>query len=515
MTDLGDFELAVVGGGVNGAGIARDAAGRGLSVLLVEKDDFAQGASSRSSKLVHGGLRYLEHYEFRLVRESLIEREVLLRAAPHVVRPMRFVLPHSPRQRPAWLVRLGLFLYDHLGGRELLPPSRSLDLGRAPEGAPLRHECSRGFVYSDCWVDDARLVILNVLDASRLGARTLARTALVSARRDGGLWSLGLRSGSSESNARARALINASGPWVETVSGAAGASSRKRVRLVKGSHLVTRKFWEGEQAYLLQNVDRRVVFVSPYEEDFALIGTTDVPFAGAPEDAAIQEAEVDYLLGVVGRYFSSQPARSDILRSVSGVRPLFDDGTDDASAVTRDYAFDLDAPPGVAPLLTILGGKITTYRRLAEQALDRLRRFFPAMRPAWTNGAALPGGALEGLDCSGFLRGLETRFPWLPAPIASDYARRYGTRADDLLLGARALKDLGRHFGERLYEREARFLASQEFAVAAEDVLERRTKHTLRLTPAERRAFEAWFDGQGRTENGTLFSPGPFRLTGK
>ena len=514
MTDLGDFDLAVVGGGVNGAGIARDAAGRGLSVLLVEKDDFAQGTSSRSSKLVHGGLRYLEHYKFRLVREALIEREVLFRAAPHIVRPMRFVLPHSPEQRPAWLIRLGLLLYDHLGGRELLPPSRSLDLRRAPEGSPLRHEFSRGFVYSDCWVDDARLVILNVLDASRLGARTLTRTALVGARRDDGLWDLAFRGGG-ENRARARALINASGPWVETVLGAAGASSTKRVRLVKGSHLITRKFWEGEQAYLLQNVDRRVVFVSPYEDDFALIGTTDVPFAGAPEDAAIDEAEIDDLIGVVGRYFSRAPARSDILYSVSGVRPLFDDGTDDASAVTRDYALDLDASHGAAPLLTIFGGKITTYRCLAEQTLDRLRRFFPVMKPAWTNGAALPGGAPEGLDSSGFVRALETRFPWLPAPIASDYARRYGTRADELLLGATTLDDLGRCFGGRFYEREARFLASQEFAVTAEDVLERRTKHYLRLTPAERRAFEAWFDGEWRAANRTLFPLGPSRLTGQ
>jgi glycerol-3-phosphate dehydrogenase len=500
MTDLGDFDLAVVGGGVNGAGIARDAAGRGLSVLLVEKDDFAQGTSSRSSKLVHGGLRYLEHYEFRLVREALIEREVLLRAAPHIVRPIRFVLPHSPEQRPAWLIRLGLLLYDHLGGRALLPPSRAIDLRRAPEGAPLRREFSRGFVYSDCRVDDARLVILNVLDASRLAARTLARTALVGARREQGVWSLVLRSGGLEINARTRALVNASGPWVETVLRAACVSSTKRVRLVKGSHLITRKFWEGEQAYLLQNIDGRVIFVSPYEEDFAIIGTTDVPFGGAPEDAAIEEAEIDELIGVVGRYFTSPPARSDILHTVSGVRPLFDDGTDNASAVTRDYAFDLDASQGAAPLLTIFGGKITTYRRLAEQALDRLQQFFPAMKPAWTNGAALPGGALEGPDCSSFLRALETRCPWLPAPIALDYARRYGTRADDLLLGAATLDDLGRRFADRLYEREARFLASEEFAVTAQDVLERRTKHYLRLSPGERRAFEAWFDGERRTE---------------
>ncbi len=496
MTDLGDFDLAVVGGGVNGAGIARDAAGRGLSVLLVEKDDFGQGTSSRSSKLVHGGLRYLEYYEFRLVRSALIEREVLMRAAPHIVRPMRFVLPHSPEQRPAWLIRLGLLVYDHLGGRELLPPSGALDLKRAPEGAPLRDEFARGFVYSDCRVDDARLVILNVLDASTLGARALSRAALTGARRDGGAWSLALRSGGGESAARARALVNASGPWIETVLRAAGANSTKHVRLVKGSHLVTRKFWEGEQAYLLQNVDKRVVFVSPYEGAFALIGTTDVPFSGSPEDVAIEEAEIDYLLRAVSRYFSGGPTRSDVLHTVSGVRPLLDDGQDNASAVTRDYAFDLDAPDGGAPMLTIFGGKITTYRRLAEQALDRLQQFFPSMKPAWTSGAALPGGALEGLDFPGFVHALERRRPWLPAPVALDYARRYGTRAEQLLNGATALEHLGRRFGERLYEREARFLASQEFAIRAEDVLERRTKHALRLSPDERRAFVEWFDGE-------------------
>jgi D-erythritol 1-phosphate dehydrogenase len=498
MTDLGDFDLAVIGGGVNGAGIARDAAGRGLSVLLVEKDDFAEGTSSRSSKLVHGGLRYLEYYEFRLVRESLVEREVLLRAAPHIVRPMRFVLPHSPEQRPAWLIRLGLFLYDHLGGRELLPSSGALDLARAPEGEPLRQAFSRGFAYSDCWVDDARLVVLNVLDASRLGARVLSRTELISARRDGGDWSLSLRSGALESRARARGLVNAAGPWVENVERATGANSAKRVRLVKGSHLVTAKFWRGEQAYLLQSPDKRVVFVSPYEEDFALIGTTDVAFAGSPEDAAIQDSEVDELLGLVNRYFRGGPTRDDILHCFSGVRPLFDDGADNASAITRDYVFDLDAPAGAAPLLAIFGGKITTYRRLAEQALERLQPFFPAMARPWTKGSTLPGGALGGLGFSGFLSALTSRNPWLPAEIALGYARRYGSRAEDLLQDAKSLEDLGRHFGGGLYEREALFLAAEEFAVSAEDVLERRTKHHLRLTPAQRSAFETWFGAKNR-----------------
>jgi glycerol-3-phosphate dehydrogenase len=496
-TDLGEFDLAVVGGGVNGAGIARDAAGRGLSVLLVEKDDFAQGTSSRSSKLVHGGLRYLEYYEFRLVREALIEREALLRAAPHIVRPMRFVLPHSPEQRPPWLIRLGLFLYDHLGGRELLPASRTIDLSQAPEGAPLREAFSRGFVYWDCRVDDARLVILNVIDAIRLGATALSRTALVGAHRDRSVWRLALRGGGVERSARARALVDAAGPWVESVMRAAGSNSAKGVRLVKGSHLVTRKFWEGDEAYILQNADGRVVFVSPYEDDFALIGTTDIPFSGPPEDAAIEEREIDDLIGVVGRYFADGPGRGDILHTVSGVRPLFDDGAMNASAVTRDYVFDLEAPDGEAPFLTIFGGKITTYRRLAEQALVHLAPFFPAMKPAWTKGAPLPGGTLDGLGFQGFLGALQTRHPWLPAPLALDYARRYGSRAEDLLEGAASLADLGRRFGDRLTEREAKFLVSEEFAVTAEDILERRTKHCLRLAADERTAFEAWFEGRG------------------
>ena len=396
MTDLGDFDLIIVGGGVNGAGIARDAAGRGLSTLLVEKDDLAQGTSSRSGKLVHGGLRYLEYYEFRLVREALIEREVLLKAAPHIIWPMRFVLPHSSEQRPAWLIRTGLFLYDHLGGRKLLPPTRTIDLRKEPEGVPLRKDFVRAFEYSDCWVDDARLVVLNALEASRRGARVLTRTALASARRSGEKWNVRLRSEvGKESSALGRALVNAAGPWVEDVLHAAGANSVNRVRLVKGSHIITRKFWKGEQAYLLQNADKRVIFVNPYENDLALIGTTDVPFSGRAEDVAIDAEEIDYLLGVTNRYFLKGPTRADVISAFSGVRPLFDDETDNASAVTRDYVFDLDAAARAAPLLSIFGGKITTYRRLAEQALARLAPFLASMKPAWTETAPLPGGDID------------------------------------------------------------------------------------------------------------------------
>ena len=492
MTDLGSFDLVIVGGGVNGAGIARDAQGRGLSTLLVEKDDLAQGTSSRSGKLVHGGLRYLEYYEFRLVRVALIEREVLLAAAPHIIWPMRFVLPHSPEQRPAWVIRTGLFLYDHLGGRKVLPPTRSIDLRRDPEGAPIRKAYSRGFEYSDCWVDDARLVVLNALDANARGGRVMTRTPLVSARRDSGGWAVALGGGA---KARARALVNAGGPWVGDVLSAAGANSSKNVRLVKGSHIVTRKFWPGEQAYLLQNADKRVIFVNPYAGDLALIGTTDIPFSGRAEDVAIDEDEIGYLLGVLDRYFVDAPKRGDVLHSFSGVRPLFDDAADSASAVTRDYVFDLDAPSGAAPLLSIFGGKITTYRRLAEQALDKLKPFLPHMTGAWTDKAPLPGGDLGEPTFDAFVAALRRRRPWLPEALALGYARRYGSRVEAMLSDAASVADLGRSFGGGLFECEARFLGEREWARTAEDVLERRTKAYLHMSAAERAAFEAWFAG--------------------
>jgi len=492
------FDLVVVGGGVNGAGIARDAAGRGLKILLCERDDLAQGTSSRSGKLVHGGLRYLEYYEFRLVREALIEREVLLRAAPHIVWPMRFVLPHVPAMRPAWLVRLGLFLYDHLGGRRLLPGTRALDLRRAPEGRPLKPEYRKGFEYSDCWVDDARLVVLNALDAQAKGAEILTRTALVGARRNGRLWEVELedRRDGSRRRVAARGLVNAAGPWVEQVlSRAVGLNSSRRVRLVKGSHLVMRKFWDGNQAYLLQNTDKRVIFVNPYEGDLALIGTTDIPVEGEPEQAAIEPAETDYLLGVLARYFSDPPGRADIVHSFSGVRPLYDDSAENPSAVTRDYVFDVE--PKVpdaerAPLLSVFGGKITTYRKLAEHALDKLAPFFPGLGPAWTAAAAMPGGDLPDADFERWLGGFQAAHPWLPEPLARHYGRLYGSRAEALLGGAASLADLGRPFGSLLYEREAVFLIDHEWALTAADILERRTKHGLHLSPAEVDAFAAW-----------------------
>jgi D-erythritol 1-phosphate dehydrogenase len=495
----GIYDLFIIGGGVNGAGIARDAAGRGLSVILCEKDDLAQGTSSRSGKLVHGGLRYLEYYEFRLVREALIEREVLLASAPHIIWPMRFVLPHNPADRPAWLVRLGLFLYDNLGGRKRLPGTRTLNLRTAPEGAPLKNEYGKAFEYSDCWVDDARLVLLNALDAARRGAEIHTRTACSSVRRDGDLWTVEMTdtvSGAGKT-IRARCVVNTAGPWVnDIIRRVAGMNSSRSVRLVKGSHIIVPKFWEGRQAYLVQNPDKRVIFINPYENDLALIGTTDIPYEGRPEDVAADSNEIDYLLKSVNRYFKQQLVPGDIVHSFSGVRPLYDDSAENPSAVTRDYIFEVDAENGKAPLLSVFGGKITTFRKLSEHALDRLKPFFPDMRPGWTARSYLPGGDMPDADFEQFLGDIRIRYPWLPFDLAKHYARLYGTRMHELLGSAQAVADLGIAFSHLLYEREVQFLRASEWALRPEDVLERRTKHGLHMTLEQREAFSTWWTGQ-------------------
>ena len=491
-------DLFVIGGGVNGVGIARDAAGRGLSVVLCEKDDLAEGTSSRSGKLVHGGLRYLEYYEFRLVREALIEREVLMNAAPHIIWPMRFVLPHSPEDRPAWLVRLGLFLYDHLGGRKKLPGTRTLDLRRDPEGAPILDQFTRGFEYSDCWVDDARLVVLCALDAAERGAEVLTRTRCVSARRDREAWTIQTRdawTGETRTH-RARCLVNAAGPWVtDVITNVAGGNSARKVRLVKGSHIVVPKFWEGRHAYLVQNDDKRVIFINPYEGDKALIGTTDTPHEGPAEDAAPDEGEIDYLIRAVNRYFKPKLQRGDVLEAFAGVRPLFDDGKGNPSAVTRDYVFDLDERGG-APLLNVFGGKITTFRELAERGMHRLARFFPAMGPDWTEGAPLPGGEIENADYETFAETLRADYPWMPRELRRHYGRLYGARVRDVVGNAASLDGLGRHFGGTLYEAEVRYLVAREWAMTAEDVVWRRSKHRLHMGAGERAAFAEWFDAE-------------------
>ncbi|MFO0992867.1 MAG: glycerol-3-phosphate dehydrogenase [Hyphomicrobiales bacterium] len=490
MKDLGQVDLIVIGGGINGAGIARDAAGRGLSVVLCEKGDLAEGTSSRSGKLIHGGLRYLEYYEFRLVREALIEREVLLRAAPHIVWPMRFVLPHSPEQRPAWLVRLGLFLYDHLGGRRQLPGCRRINLRTAPEGRPLKDDFKLAFEYSDCWVDDARLVVLNALDAQKRGARIMVRTAATSARRADGFWQVEFRASNGESfKACARALVNAAGPWVENViSGVVGSNSARRVRLVKGSHIIVKKFWEGPQAYLLQNHDKRVIFVNPYEGDMALIGTTDIPYEGRAEDVAVVESEIEYLLSAVNRYTRNRLTRDDVVSSFSGVRPLYDDNAANPSAVTRDYVFDVEGTP---PVLSVFGGKITTYRKLAEHALQKLKSHLPHMNGDWTATAALPGGDMPDSDFQAFLTEFRNRHAWLPVELALHYARLYGTLGENVLNGARSIADLGTPFGSNCYAAEIEYLRRTEWAQTAEDILFRRTKYGLHMSQSQKDAVAA------------------------
>ena len=489
-------DLLVVGGGVNGCGIARDAAGRGLSVLLCEQGDLAGATSQASSKLVHGGLRYLERGEFRLVRESLAEREVLLASAPHIIRPLRFVLPHHPGLRPAWMLRLGLLLYDHLGRRRRLPASRSVALRRDPAGNPLQPRYVRGFEYSDCWVDDARLTALLAVDAAERGASVLTRTRLEKAVREDGGWRATLISGDGDggeggrsTTVRARAVVNAAGPWVAEALARCGLGApRIAVRLVKGSHVVTPRLYEGAQAYTLQSSDGRVVFTLPYEGGFTLIGTTEAPYAGDPAQATASAEETEYLLGVVGDYFERRPAPSDVVWSYAGVRPLHDDGRASASAVTRDYVFDLDAGPARAPILSVYGGKITTFRRLAEHALSDLGKAMPVPGRPWTARAPLPGGDIPGGEVEAFAAARQAERPWMDARMMRRLCRAYGTRVEAVLHGAKGPGDLGEDLGAGLSERELDYLRAKEWARTAEDVLWRRSKLGLHMTPAQREA---------------------------
>ncbi len=490
-------DLLVVGGGVNGAGIAADAAGRGLDVVLAEQDDLAGATSSASSKLVHGGLRYLEHYEFRLVREALSEREVLLAKAPHIIRPLKFVLPHLPGMRPAWMLRLGLFLYDHLGRRTRLGNSSGIDLRRDPAGEPLAASLTRGFTYYDCWVDDARLVVLNAMQAAGKGARVLTRHRLLEARRYGGGWQARLldRRGGREVTVAARALVNATGPWVEaTLDGALGTPGRRKVRLVKGSHIVVSRLYSGDHAYILQHGDGRVVFVLPYEQVFSLIGTTDLGFDGDPAAAAITADETAYLTAAVGDYFKTRIGPEDVVWSYAGVRPLHDDEAENPSAVTRDYVLELDtdSADGAAPLLSIYGGKITTYRRLAEQAVDHLERFFPGIGPPWTEAAVLPGGDFPNGDFATLLADLGARYPGLSRDYLASLARRHGSLATAVLGDALDIRDLGTDFGAGLHAREIDYLVANEWAVTADDILWRRSKCGLHMNEAARARVGAY-----------------------
>jgi glycerol-3-phosphate dehydrogenase len=499
-----EFDLAIVGGGINGCGIAREAARRGLSVFLCEQDDLASATSSASTKLIHGGLRYLEHYEFRLVREALREREVLWHMAPHIVRPLRFVLPLHSGLRPSWMLRLGLFLYDHLGGRALLPATKTLNLTRDASGGPLKPGYTRAFEYSDCWVDDSRLVVLTAVDAASRGAVVRTRTRCVSAERDDGAWNVEVEDTRTlkRSSVRARALINAAGPWVGSIlAGTVHGEVPVKVRLVQGSHIVVRRLFDHDKCYIFQNADRRVVFAIPFERDFTLIGTTDRDYVGDPAAVAASTEEIEYLCSVASMYFRTPLAPGEVVWTYSGVRPLFDDGVSEAQAVTRDYVLALDAPAGSAVLLNIVGGKITTFRRLAEAALDKLAPHLPGAnrRSHVSDGDALPGGDFPVNGLGDLVSDLRRRHPYLAADHAHRLACAYGTRAATLLEGARSLPDLGRRFGADLTEREVVFLMDHEWAETAGDVVWRRSKLGLRMTAAETVELGNWMVSRRRT----------------
>ena len=507
MLRTSPYDLLVIGGGINGCGIAADAAGRGLSVLLAEQGDLAGGTSSASSKLIHGGLRYLEHCEFRLVREALGEREVLLAAAPHIVWPLRFLLPHLPGrsagQRPAWMIRAGLFLYDHLARRRRIPGSGSVDFRSDPAGVALAPGFSRGFSYWDCWVDDARLVVINARAAARKGAEILTRTPVTSLRREGALWRARL-GGAEPCEIAARAVVNAAGPWAAAVAGLAASRQRDgdfnptvpRLRLVRGSHVVVPRIPGGGDAFLLQSPDGRVVFALPFEGDFTLIGTTDVPHTDGLLHVHPTEVEVQYLLDVVNGFLRVPLSRSAIVWSFAGVRPLDDaEGVENPSAVTRDWRLVLDAGEGsstsrhvrAAPLLHVIGGKITTYRRLAEAAVDRLSPYFPGLRGKWTAHVVLPGGDLGGVTVEHFAACLAASRPGLPAKLIARLVRRHGSDVAEIIGESKSLSDLGEDLGGSLYAREVAFLRAAEWARAPEDILWRRTRAGLHI-PAPQRA---------------------------
>jgi glycerol-3-phosphate dehydrogenase len=501
VTD-GTYDVAIVGGGVNGCGIARDAAGRGLSVYLCEQSDLASGTSSAATKLIHGGLRYLEYLEFRLVREALMEREVLWRMAPHIIWPLRFVLPYDNSLRPAWLLRLGLFLYDHLGGRELLPPTDTLDLTTNAVGEALEPGRYRlGFEYSDCWVDDARLVILNARDAADHGAQIRVRTKAVAAERRSDTWQLTTvdqRFGNLSETIKAKILINAAGPWVGDVLAVSGRRNvQARIRLVQGSHIVVPKLYAHDRCYIFQNPDKRIVFAIPYEGDFTLIGTTERDYVGDPTDAAATAEEISYLCGAANRYFRSAISPDEVIWTYSGVRPLYDDGASEAQAATRDYVLDLDeAGP---PMLSVFGGKITTYRRLAQHALDKLRRHLPPVayaRKNWSSTEPLPGGNFPVQGFEGLVKTLGREYPWLNEHHSRRLARAYGTCAREVLGGATSWSSLGHEFGAGLTETEVSYLMRAEWAETPEDVIWRRSKLGLRLSSDQVAALRSFMAQQ-------------------
>ena len=475
-TEQEKFDVVVIGGGVNGAGIAMDAAGRGLSVLLCETNDLASATSSNSSKLIHGGLRYLEHYEFRLVREALGEREALLRNAPHIMWPLRFHLPHRPHLRPAWLIRSGLFLYDHLAKREMLPGSRSIRFGSSD---PLKPDIVKGFEYSDGWADDARLVVLAAKKAEQNGATIMTRTKCVQADRGEREWQVTLRDAWGEHRiVQASSIINAAGPWVSSLfKDSLGMMAPKKIRMVKGSHIVVPRLNREQEAYILQNADDRIVFVIPYEDEFSLIGTTDVEYRGDPNQAKISREETEYLLAIVNDHFKRQLKPEEVIWSYSGVRPLMDDEGGDAKKASRDYSFEVSQEQGLAPLLSVFGGKLTTYRKLAEAATNKLCEFFPDAGGPWTKAATLPGGNFSGHKA--LEEQLSRDFPWLDDALLRRFVRTYGTLSYEILDNCACMEDLGENFSRNLYAAEVHYLVEHEWAMSPEDILWRRTKQGL------------------------------------
>lgn len=485
------YDIAVVGGGINGVGIAADAAGRGLSVFLCEKDDLASHTSSASSKLIHGGLRYLEHKEFRLVRESLKEREVLLNKAPHIVRPMRFIMPHRPHLRPAWLIRTGLFFYDHLGKREKLLGSHNVSF--QSESSPLKAEITRGFEYSDCAVDDARLVILNAMHAREKGAEIVTRTQCIAAQREQGYWLVTMQNAQTSYQIKAKVLVNAAGPWVaKFIAEELNLASPYGIRLIQGSHIIVPKIYEGDKAFIMQNDDQRIVFAIPYLDKYTMIGTTDREYTGDPAQVKISQEEMDYLLAVSNAHFKTQIAQCDVISTFAGVRPLCDDESANPAAVTRDYTLALSQQDASqAPLLSVFGGKLTTYRKLAEAAMKQLQPFFSNLSPSWTAKEVLPGA--ENLTTVAALTAdIQDKIFDVSMSLAQRWAHAYGTRVWEMLGEATTLQQLGQDFGCGLYAREVDYLFDHEWAQYAEDVLWRRSKLALEFNSQQSERLEAY-----------------------
>ncbi|WP_026790311.1 glycerol-3-phosphate dehydrogenase [Pleomorphomonas oryzae] len=481
---MADVDILVIGGGINGCGIARDAVGRGYSVLLAEMGDLASGTSSASTKLIHGGLRYLEHYEFRLVREALTEREILWAMAPHIIWPLRFVLPHHAGLRPAWLLRLGLFLYDHIGGRRRLPVTRVLDLRGDAAGRPLKSGYRKGFEYSDCWVQDARLVALNAVDAAARGATILTRTRVTKTVRTGDHWTVTLADMETGAvrTVTARLVVNAAGPWIDDVlRSVAGTPEARHVRLVQGSHIVVPKLYDHDRAYIFQNGDGRIIFAIPYEHDFTLIGTTDRDYSGDPAEIRISNEETAYLAAVASEYFERPVTAADVVWTYSGVRPLYNDGASKAQEATRDYVLKLAGDKNEPQMLNVFGGKITTYRRLAESALQLIEETIGRRGAPWTKGATLPGGDVPADDLEAYRARIVATRPGIDPALIARLVRTYGTRTEAILAGAAITADLGRDFGAGLTEAEVRYLLREEWVRKAEDILWRRTKLGLRV----------------------------------